>query len=187
MKSSSESKLDAALDREIEALFAVEPGPEFLPRVRARIARTPAPSPWRLRWILPISVAMAASVVLALLLFQSREAARIETPPPQVAVSASPVRPGTADVPSPIVSSPSPKAKALQQQPAMFVAPNEAAALRRLLEGPLVRFPGGLPESPAVQSEISEIEIKPLATPMPIVIAPIELPAPASEMKGVLQ
>lgn len=39
---------DAQLDRELEAALGVEPSPEFLARVRTRIAVEPEPSRWRL-------------------------------------------------------------------------------------------------------------------------------------------
>ena len=35
---------DASLDREIESLLAVEPSPEFLARVRTRVAQEPEPA-----------------------------------------------------------------------------------------------------------------------------------------------
>lgn len=39
---------DAQLDRELEAALGVEPSPEFLARVRTRIAAEPEPSRWRM-------------------------------------------------------------------------------------------------------------------------------------------
>ena len=58
---------DEALEREIEAAFTVDPSPEFLARVRARVAASPAPSAWRFRWqfaVVPIAgVIIAAAVV----------------------------------------------------------------------------------------------------------------------------
>ena len=39
---------DAQLDRELEAALGVEPSPEFLARVRTRIAVEPEPSRWRI-------------------------------------------------------------------------------------------------------------------------------------------
>jgi hypothetical protein len=58
---------DAALEREIERALAVDPSPEFLVRVRARIADEPAPAPRGFGWLFAgvATVAAAAVVVLA--------------------------------------------------------------------------------------------------------------------------
>jgi hypothetical protein len=53
---------DRALEREIESLLAVDPSPEFLARVRARLATEPVPSSWG--WGFGFAVAGAAAVVL---------------------------------------------------------------------------------------------------------------------------
>ena len=51
---------DAAFDREIESLLGAEPSPEFVARVRARVADEPVPGGWR-----PWMLAMAGAVALA--------------------------------------------------------------------------------------------------------------------------
>ena len=51
---------DASLDRAIGSLLGVEPSPEFLARVRARVAKEQEPSSWRTSWMF----ATAATVVL---------------------------------------------------------------------------------------------------------------------------
>ena len=57
---------DSALDREIDAALAVDPSPEFVARIRARIASEPAPASWwQLRWVMLVPVASAAVVVVA--------------------------------------------------------------------------------------------------------------------------
>ena len=58
---------DAALEREIERALAVDPSPEFLVRVRARIADEPAPASRGFGWLFAgvATVAAAAAVVLA--------------------------------------------------------------------------------------------------------------------------
>ncbi len=45
-----ETRANPALDREIEALLAVEPSPEFLARIRARVAAEPEPGSWQHGW-----------------------------------------------------------------------------------------------------------------------------------------
>ena len=58
---------DAALEREIERALAVDPSPEFLVRVRARIADEPAPASRGFGWLFAgvATVAAAAALVLA--------------------------------------------------------------------------------------------------------------------------
>jgi hypothetical protein len=60
-----------SLDREIEALLAVEPSPEFVARVRQRIAAGPAPSPWWLSWRPATAGVGLAAVIGAALLWPS--------------------------------------------------------------------------------------------------------------------
>ena len=55
-----------ALDRELAAALAVDPSPEFTARVRARVAREPAPSVWRLPRLMLAAAALAVIVVAAL-------------------------------------------------------------------------------------------------------------------------
>jgi hypothetical protein len=52
-----------ALDRELTAALAVDPSPEFVARVRARIAREPAPSSWRMPRMTLAAGALAVVVV----------------------------------------------------------------------------------------------------------------------------
>lgn len=60
---------DSQLDRELESALGVEPSPEFLARVRTRIAAEPEMSVWRLaiwrRGVQPGLVMALAAVVLA--------------------------------------------------------------------------------------------------------------------------
>jgi len=67
---------DNELEREIDALFAAEPSPQFLATVRSRIAEA-APQRSRFPWVMP---AFAGGAVLALLLMASR--VWIEAPRP---------------------------------------------------------------------------------------------------------
>lgn len=57
---------DAALDRELDAALDVEPSPEFVARVRTRLAEIPEPSPWRGGWRLA-AAGFAVPVVVAVL------------------------------------------------------------------------------------------------------------------------
>ena len=60
-----------ALDREIEHLLAVDPSPEFLAKVRARLDAEPAPAAWRFRWR-PVAAGATAVAVLVLAVVVSR-------------------------------------------------------------------------------------------------------------------
>ena len=41
---------DPALEREIEAALAVDPSPELVAKIRARVANEPAPASWWCAW-----------------------------------------------------------------------------------------------------------------------------------------
>lgn len=88
--------IDPSLDRDIESLLAVEPSPEFVARVRARIAEEPAPGRWWMSWM--FAAAGAAAVVIAVLIARpSSEPAlsKAPQPSPQMARAA-----GTAAAPA---------------------------------------------------------------------------------------
>ena len=61
---------DAGLERDIERALAADPSPEFLARVRTRIAEEPAPASRRFGWLFAgvATAAMAASVVALVML-----------------------------------------------------------------------------------------------------------------------
>ena len=63
---------DPSLDREIESLLATEPSPEFVARVRARVASEPEPGGWRLPFIFSTAGAVAV-VIVAVIAWPSRE------------------------------------------------------------------------------------------------------------------
>ena len=53
------------IDEEIRDALKIEPSPDFLARVRTRIASEPAPSAWRWSWTVAAAGAMAIAVVIA--------------------------------------------------------------------------------------------------------------------------
>jgi hypothetical protein len=58
--------IDEALAREIETALAVDPSPEFVVRLRSRVAEAPATSVWPWRWeFAGLAVAIVASVWVA--------------------------------------------------------------------------------------------------------------------------
>jgi hypothetical protein len=68
---------DAALEREIERALAVDPSPEFLVRVRARIAEEPAPASRGFGWLFA-GVAATAVTAAVVALFMLRPVQRVE-------------------------------------------------------------------------------------------------------------
>ena len=63
------SLTDVELDRDIEAALAIEPSPEFLARVRTRVAAEPEPSRWRLA-VEPLWAVAIVGIVLAIVVPQ---------------------------------------------------------------------------------------------------------------------
>jgi hypothetical protein len=137
---------DMALDRELEALLAVEPSPGFDTRVRAHVARagamTPAWSPaWRW-WLVPAGCLVAASVAFVL-------TRPVQAPPamatvlPGWSIAVSPAsRPPV--VTSEVVGAPTrerapgtrvrvDELRAHQPEPVILISPREAEAIRSLL------------------------------------------------------
>jgi hypothetical protein len=68
------------LEGEIESLLAVEPSPEFLARVRTRVAQEPEPGRWRLSWMVAAATTVAA-VVVALIAWPSPDVTPSSHPP----------------------------------------------------------------------------------------------------------
>jgi hypothetical protein len=87
-----------ALDRELAAALAVDPSPEFVARVRARIASEPAPSSWRMPRLVLAAGTLAVAVGLSVLV-APRPAPPIETPVVETPVVVQAFRPAVAVAP----------------------------------------------------------------------------------------
>jgi hypothetical protein len=62
---------DAALERDIEQALAVDPSPEFVARVRTRIAEEPSPASRRFGWLFAgVAAATVAAGVVALVMLR---------------------------------------------------------------------------------------------------------------------
>jgi hypothetical protein len=85
---------DASLDRELQSLMAAEPSPEFLARVRVRVAQEPAPNGWRTSWMFAVAGALVI-VIAAVVAWPSSE---------------------------PVVEQPEPTLQAQRQQPAVVTS-----------------------------------------------------------------
>jgi hypothetical protein len=137
---------DAALDREIESLLAVDPSPEFVACIRARVADQPVASGWR--WQLPMAAAVAVTaIVVAIVMWRPTATGPSVVAPVQEASVTRPVPP----VPSVVAQAPQDSARVsahravdrgASQRVAMPVAPlpevlipeNEKRGFELLLE-----------------------------------------------------
>jgi hypothetical protein len=166
-------KPDTSLDREIEAMLSVEPSPDFVSRVRTRIAGTPV-SGWTMGLNIGWSSLAAGSVVVAVfvavviskphenvqpeaMLPVARTSILVDSPSDDLPV---PPRVNTAKSPErhkPRVSN------AAYREPQMLINPKEAAAIRQFLASP---------QPERVELSLMKIEPQPLPeftfTPLPI-------------------
>jgi hypothetical protein len=183
---------DAALDRELQAMLGLDPSPEFVARVRARVADDPSPaSRWFGVWtIVASAVAVAAIAIVALVVgrdartvppsgqpvLDSRSATLpVWTAPDltgrsrvQSAGTDRPARAGHSETPAVREAATSQRA-----EPEILLDPREAAALRALIFGtrdgridlaPLVNAstPSVMELPPVVDIEIPLITIDPI-------------------------
>ena len=163
------SRSDTSLDREIEAMLAVEPSPEFVSRVRKRIAEAPL-SGWTMGWTSLAAGSVVVAVVVAVVISRPHEVVQPEAMMPVARTSMQADTPSD-DVPaSPnLNSSKSPErykpevSKAIVREPQMLINPKEAAAIRRFLASP---------QPERVELSLMKIEPQPLPefifTPLPV-------------------
>ena len=128
---------DEALEREIEAALGVDPSPEFLPRVRARIANERIDEGWlwgaSWRWVGAAAVVMAVAIIGVWTLrdpVPAPRAVRIMPPAETTTLPIEPVRPERP----PVAAARVPKAvRTTAVQPfEVVISQEEAAALRQL-------------------------------------------------------
>ena len=174
---------DSSLDREIESMLAVEPSPEFVARVRARVAEEPEPGRWWSSWTLAVAV-----VILAVIVWPSRESTTLVTttiPTPRITEIVDPETPLAAKLP-PATSqtlrreSPTPTAVALAKSddrvididlPEVVIADNEVRTFASLVASVRQRrFDVTVPAAPDLDAPL---EIKELPPIEPIEIEPI--------------
>jgi len=184
---------DGALDGELRSILAANPSPEFVARVRVRIADEPRPaSTWRYTTFAIAGV--VAAVVVAAVLFGRDSGQRTPAPMPLVAraiggVSALPERPrrsvarSTPQIPAYAnAAAPSPN------EPEVLIDPRERAALLAVVRGtrdgsldlaPVVAAstPTAMELGPLVEITIPDISIDPIADSI----------APAPGTEGVRQ
>jgi len=206
---SDEALTESAVDREIERALAVDPSPEFLARVRARVASEPAPAGWRFRWVFAGGAVMALVIAIVVVLSgpdqttspmstspaaaTGQGSADTSVRPLAKAVTEQPVAPARPREVSPVVSGFSRTvgagfsrtvAAGGATEPHVLISPEEAAALRRLFadasEGRLV-FASLVTEPPP-----ATMALQPLSEIVfpPITIEPL---IPVDYQEGVRQ
>jgi hypothetical protein len=198
--------IDAALTREIEDAFAVDPSPQFAARV---FANRPERRTWRFSWTFVMAASAAAAAIVAAVLVMPGRRARTPAPVarlviatlppvPLVNVPAPPETPRVAAAPSttsvasvvPVTSRPAPSAPRVavvqSSEPEVLFAKDESAALQRLMRG-ITRGavdPATLSEPTTAIAAIQprQIVLAPLADVSPITIEPF-----GSLVEGVRQ
>jgi hypothetical protein len=167
---------DDALERDIEAALGVEPSPEFLPRVRARIAAEQVGSsrlwwgPWS--WVsAAVVVALAAGsawMLSAPNVDADRRVAAVSPPPPLAAPAPrTPAPVPEAIAVSPPVTQPRAQAIAPAAESRVLVSSRDAEALEYLVSSLNARRvePSAVPElgsTPALLPPIDEIVLEPI-------------------------
>jgi len=162
-------KPETSLDREIEAMLAVDPSHNFVSRVRARIADTPV-SNWTMGWTSLAAGSVVVAVAVAVAVSGTHDNVQPEALAP-VARTSMQVDSPSDDLPvrPPLNSAKSPErhkprvSKAAFPEPELLINPEDAAAIRQFLAHP---------QPEPVELSLIKIEPKPLPeftfTPLPI-------------------
>jgi hypothetical protein len=182
-----DEQMNDAFDREIESLLAVEPSPEFVARVRARVAEEPEPKRWWTSWTLAVAGAVAMAILAVIAWPSSEPSSSVTTtiPAPRITEIVEPVMPPTV-TPPPATSqavprqTPTPIAVAVTTSgdrvididlPAVVIAENEVRTFATLVASIRQRrFDVAVPAAPDLEAPI---EIKELPPIEPIEIEPI--------------
>jgi hypothetical protein len=179
---------DARLDREIAEALAVDPSPEYLPRVRAAVAEQASRAGWRLPWMWVGAGTAALAMGLAVAVYPTAVTERPPVPDPPRA-GGLPARPSPPDAPVSLPRQVPSRARARSgaakpaveaRAPEVLIAREESAALRRLMHG--VRH--GMVEPADVEPAVSDVQaggppsavlVLPMPAIPPVAIAPLEL------------
>jgi hypothetical protein len=140
---SGEAVTDRTADRDIQMLLAVDPSPDFVARVRTRIAANPEPSAWWMSWRFAAACAAAAVVAIAIALSRPRPVDSVldlaATALPNTSTTMAALK-GRPEVGRPFKGRPLTAGQAFPPPldaavPEVLIDPREAAALRRLILG----------------------------------------------------
>jgi hypothetical protein len=153
------------IDQELRAALNVEPSPEFVARVRTRIANQPTPRGWRIWWL--VAPAAAAAAVMLAALFVSRPATVIDSQAAPLLGSRTLPLVTAPNIATPKLQVHEPVATQVARakpESDVVVDRAEANALRRLVFGPPLNI-----DQPYVGTTLAAIEIAPLSIePLPI-------------------
>jgi hypothetical protein len=176
---------DASLDREIESLLASDPSPEFVARVRTRVAEEPEPRRWRAPWMLAITAGAVTAVVVGMIAWpvgepvvpspeptQTAQVAVIERAVPPVVSELPPLRSRTAAPTAKVIASvPAPDRRIDIDLPEVVLADNEVKTFATLVASVRQsRFDVAVPAAPDPNTPL---EIKELPPVEPLEIEPI--------------
>jgi hypothetical protein len=175
---------DASFEREIESLLALEPSPEFVARVRARVGHEPEPGRWRTSWMFAVAGAVAVVIVVVIAWPSGEPAPAIETQAqgPRVAVASEtvtpqPSLPATQPVasqtatPRVVAAAASPDRAIDIDLPEVVIAENEVRTFASLVASlRQSRFDAAVPVVPDADEPL---EIKELPPVDPLEIEPI--------------
>jgi hypothetical protein len=185
-------KFDSALDREIEALLAVNPRAGFENRVRARVAQEPIKATWRFRPTFVAAVATAFAAVVALVVFWPG-GTQLPEPATRVAVAhdAAPLEPAKAPEVRPPATHLAPESakRRTTANSELLIPAAEARAIRRLINGQFGPLPASVSDALRVtegagELGVPQIAIKPVEVPAPITVEAIDV-SPAITEEGV--
>ena len=185
---------DRALDRELQSILAVDPSPEFVARVRTRIASEPQRSAAWSMWMFAAAAAAVVAIAVVVSRGVPREgaaaskplASRVLTPMAFVVsdINRRPMLSHALPGPSPRAASLAATAMPQRAPDEILVDPREAAAIRALIRR--VRT-GGIDLAPVLNASTpTAMELAPVVeiTILDIAIDPI---APAPGAEGVRQ
>jgi hypothetical protein len=169
-----------ALDQAIQAALNVDPSPEFLARVRARIAEERPARPW-MATLIPVVAAATLAILVLFAVNTSRrpvaEPARPTTPQGDATISRSAESTAmpepTVKAPPVLRSTPEPSRRAAAAPPLS----NEARGLQALVDtinrGAVIVVAGDSQSAGEWPTEIRDLEITPLTIPS-LSVDPIE-------------
>jgi hypothetical protein len=154
------TRSDTSLDREIEAMLSVEPTPQFVSRVRSRIAAAPPPG-WNMGWTGLAAGSVVVAVVVAVVVSRPHEVVQPEALAPIARTSMQVDSPSDdLPIPSRVNSAKPPErhkprvSRTAFREPQVLINPKEATALRHFLANP----------QPA-RTELSLVTIEPQPLP----------------------
>jgi hypothetical protein len=197
---SESDRVQSAIDEALAELAAVEPSPDFLPRLRAHLERTPPSSVWS-RWALPAAV-VACALVAAFIVGYDRGARDVTQAPRLATLPTAPTMPtmptglaptalpltevaGAREIPAATITHRrivAPR-RALVATPDVLVPASERHAVARLAAALRAGSPDAVSMVGALSAENAEpIPIRPVSVSQiriePVVVAPLTVEPP---------